>query len=393
MRVCTLRAEHRRDQYARSVGSRSWLVNRRYAPRLILTGTSQTDTHYVQSHIEVCDRQPWTCPACLSLIPGESSRSAHTDKCPDTIVPCTHLSHGCSWTGRRTSLHSTHIPTCPYESIKGFFAIHEARSRNLEEENAKLKHQISVMQGMMSMMQRELSEVKRVLGAWFREDGGDGGAVSPVVQYAEDIAGDMAAFVDPSPDGMPRVDYLSLASYFPPAEDEYAHPESSRASTSTSPAFRPRPPPLQPSQAPQSQPPLSSTFASTVAPLTISPTLHGTLTSLHSSVVSLATSLESLGRHQDVALTTEAMRMGEEVRGLRAVVSGLRMQVHAIMVDRSGGGGGREAQPGPVLVGNLPQHPGGEQGPWPPYFGMPRFPTFVGAPQGVGAGQQPVTKL
>ena len=51
------------------------------------------------------------------------------------------------------------------------------------------------------------------------------------------------------------------------------------------------------------------------------------LSSLRGSIVALSASIDSLGRRQDIALTTENLRMNEEVGALRAVVHGLRMQV------------------------------------------------------------------
>jgi hypothetical protein len=64
-----------------------------------------------------------------------------------------------------------------------------------------------------------------------------------------------------------------------------------------------------------------------VAPVDLSGTLEGALSSLRGSIVTLSASIDSLGRRQDIALTTENLRMNEEVGALRAVVHGLRMQV------------------------------------------------------------------
>ena len=64
-----------------------------------------------------------------------------------------------------------------------------------------------------------------------------------------------------------------------------------------------------------------------IAPVDLSSTLEGALSSLRGSIVALSASLDSLGRRQDIALTTENLRMNEEVGALRAIVHGLRMQV------------------------------------------------------------------
>ena len=69
-----------------------------------------------------------------------------------------------------------------------------------------------------------------------------------------------------------------------------------------------------------------------VAPLNISTSLHRTLISLRESIVTLNNAVESLTRRQDVALATEVMRTSEEIRSLRVVIHGLRIQV-SFLVD------------------------------------------------------------
>jgi len=64
-----------------------------------------------------------------------------------------------------------------------------------------------------------------------------------------------------------------------------------------------------------------------VAPLNLSTTLEGSLVGLRESLVTLSAALESQGRRQELALTTEGLRFSEEVGSLKAIVQGLRMQV------------------------------------------------------------------
>lgn len=64
-----------------------------------------------------------------------------------------------------------------------------------------------------------------------------------------------------------------------------------------------------------------------IAPINLSTTLEGTLGGLRESLVTVAASVESLGRRNDIALTNEALRLNEEVMSLKANVHGLRMQV------------------------------------------------------------------
>lgn len=82
-----------------------------------------------------------------------------------------------------------------------------------------------------------------------------------------------------------------------------------------------------PSTAGQGPPPNSPPHVPIVAPLNLGTSLHRTFLSLRESIVTLSAAVDSLARRQDVALATEAMRMNEEIRSLRVVIHGLRMQV------------------------------------------------------------------
>ncbi|EJD02897.1 uncharacterized protein FOMMEDRAFT_168016 [Fomitiporia mediterranea MF3/22] len=76
--------------------------------------------------------------------------------------------------------------------------------------------------------------------------------------------------------------------------------------------------------------------ATRVAPINLNTTLENALLSLRTSIASVSSSLDALARRTDVALTTENLRMNEEVGALRAIVHGLRMQVHALITERNG---------------------------------------------------------
>jgi hypothetical protein len=82
-----------------------------------------------------------------------------------------------------------------------------------------------------------------------------------------------------------------------------------------------------PGAIPSSSSSVSPSHVPAVAPLNISTTLHRTLLTLRESIVTLSNAVDSLARRQDVAMATEAMRMNEEIRSLRGVIHGLRMQV------------------------------------------------------------------
>src|SRR5262249_51178827 len=80
-----------------------------------------------------------------------------------------------------------------------------------------------------------------------------------------------------------------------------------------------------------SQPPVQNH----IAPLDLSTSLEGSLSGLRQSLVNLASSVDSLGRRSDIALTNETLRLNEEVRSIRASLHGLRMQIHTMMINRN----------------------------------------------------------
>ncbi|KAK7692985.1 hypothetical protein QCA50_004626 [Cerrena zonata] len=203
----------------------------------------------------------------------------------------------------------------------------------------------------------------------------------------------------------------SLASYFPtlegdsgpstaptvdthssqlPATTSYANRSTPFAHTSPSyqqashPPLLPLPNPTISTSIPN-VPVVSSSLtpSSPIAPLNLSGNLFATLTSLHNSVITLSSSVDSLARQHDVHISTEAMRNNEELRSLRSVLHGLRMQVHSILMERNAqitgrpGGQGMEGQGIAAIDGS----------PWLPSFGIPRFP-HLGVPP-----PAPVTKL
>ncbi|KAF8608782.1 hypothetical protein BDV93DRAFT_433607 [Ceratobasidium sp. AG-I] len=86
--------------------------------------------------------------------------------------------------------------------------------------------------------------------------------------------------------------------------------------------------PLSLSTLPSSPP---ATNATTTEPR---PEAH-TLSALRNSLVSIAASLDMVERRQEIVVTTESLRMHEEVGSVRAIVHGLRMQVSALVMERN----------------------------------------------------------
>lgn len=125
---------------------------------------------------------------------------------------------------------------------------------------------------------------------------------------------------------------------FPSAYQLSSHPEAIQQSVvqlpSTRPSITPHSSYLQAQPAgPSVQPSLSGPPPqSPVAPLDISTTLEGSLVGMRESIVTVSAAVDSLSRRQEVALTAESMRTTEEIRSLRAVIHGLRLQVRTNLV-------------------------------------------------------------
>ncbi|CAL1707707.1 unnamed protein product [Somion occarium] len=381
------------------------------------------------------------CSLCQERVP-RSSLSSHIPACQDTVVSCTHASNGCSWEGRRSDLSGTHIPSCPYESIKGFFAIHEQKVSSLKAENDVLKHKVEQLEGLVRVLTRESGILKEALGPWYRA--GSSGSVPsssfqsyndqilrPNAGYATSTTPANARYPDQaSPFDVEYPDQMdSLASYFPRLEEDeqYAspqtstdyqldrriqppvlylprslHPQSAYHVPHSGPSSSHQPqPPSHPSLLPlptatittstststptlaPGPPPSAITPTSPIAPLNLSGNLFGALTSLHNSLTTLSSSVDSLARQHEVHIATEAMRNTEELRSLRTVLHGLRMQVHSIMMDRNAQMAGR---PGGEGQASGPEINDPRDGPWIPPFPIPRFPHSSVSPG-------PVTKL
>ncbi|EIN11280.1 hypothetical protein PUNSTDRAFT_141696 [Punctularia strigosozonata HHB-11173 SS5] len=334
--------------------------------------------------------------------------TGHRSDCPLAPTPCTHASSGCPFNGTLASLPD-HLLTCPYEAIKGFLSLQASRDASLaaenarlREENAVLKQRFGAMEGMMEIMRREMQALKGSLGPWYRRDV-EGDLYAPTTTTSEDFGvpevefpEDLVASPDSSiPPSSPEL--VNLAAYFPPAPADDAGstagspsaPPSSRRrqsftpllpgatpystspmSTQTqlnlySPSIAPYFPHLSipyhahgyassPSQVQQIQTPAQTplSHASSVAPLNLSTSLEGTLNGLRDSIVALASALDSVGRRSELTLATETLRLNEDIGSVRAVLHGLRMQVHSIMMDRNAQVTGRpnDAPSGPARL-------------------------------------------
>lgn len=208
---------------------------------------------------------------------------------------CPHAGIGCPYKGPLSG--TEHLGSCPYESLKGFFAMNTARMSLLTEQNMLLRHRVDTLESTVFTLRREMNATKKALGPWFRS------GVSSELP--------MGASGGPRESGGDD----ELAGYFPSEEVGRRH----RASSSVS----------------------EGMYGGIVAPLDLGTTLEGTLVGLRESMVGLAAGVDSAGRRSEIALANETLRLGEEMMSVRAQMHGLRMQVHGMMMDRNAGEGYR----------------------------------------------------
>ncbi len=228
------------------------------------------------------------------------------------------------------------------------------------------------MDGLITSLQRELSSVKAALGPWYRPDrravvnsdvSRPMGAVSPLstngnysgsahragfagspgvqaqsavltgtLSHSDDLA---SYFPEPEPDDWLPADYRSsyetslrpLAHHSNMSSSQTASHQTVQSPPVNRTTMLPHAPYTQTQPSAYTIPTPASPSQSPVAPLDISTSLEGSLLGLRESIVSLSGALDSLNRRQDIALTAESMRTAEEIRSLRAIIHGLRMQV------------------------------------------------------------------
>ncbi|KAI0344778.1 hypothetical protein BDW22DRAFT_1091035 [Trametopsis cervina] len=355
--------------------------------------------------------QPTECDGCNMECTPEALAD-HRASCPNVLVTCTQAVHGCDWKGTRDELTTSHLPHCAYEGIKGFFAIQEKHMSSLTEENAVLRHKVAALDGVITSLKRELSAVKLALGPWYRLDGSTNSwsriqssaatssrSEAPRPSSSVRVADGVTEQAQQVPTATSTPNSSDLSSYFPSSEqDDFLpldlpsgvdnHVTTSTAQQPASTSFAtyqlPASPtthrtPYVPFSPPQSAgyniPTATSPPQSPVAPLDISSTLEGSLEGLRGSVVAISAALDSLGRKHEVALTTESMRNTEEIRSLRAIIHGLRMQVHSIIMDRNAQTTGRLGEDAGVPMWLPEMHDAG-----PSWMRLPFPPRYPYAP-------------
>ncbi|KAF9232743.1 hypothetical protein BU15DRAFT_54684 [Melanogaster broomeanus] len=311
-----------------------------------------------QDHNLECSSKTASCSSCSSEFPRSQSHD-HTTTCPEVTVPCIHADNGCSWTGPRRELSELHIPSCSYESIKGFFAINSTRVSMHSAENTALKQKVEALEGIVHVMQREIQSLKTILGPWYRSGMSPGGprvqddstfqgfagpsTSRTVPQRAQALfASDPFDTISPS-SHTTDAEHDALAAYFPlPSSDAVYGPHHHNRMHAHRASLGMIDMPTHPVQR-------SLPLAPAVAPLNLSTSLEGSLVGLRESVAAVSASVDSLARRNDIALTNESMRINEEVGSLKYAVHGIRLQLHRLMMDRNAQVTGRlgESNSGP----------------------------------------------
>ena len=304
-----------------------------------------------QEHVQTCPVKEIECQDCALLIP-RADLEAHHEECPDRTIPCEHSTFGCTWQGKRSDLSTTHQLTCPYYSLRGFFALFEVQKTQAEAKQAEMAKEIEQLKMTVRTQRRDLDAAKASLGPWFKPDGSPSPSTTPTTERSVPILDRpprrrLSTPLNAGPFNFPLPDPEdgSSSSSGSSRRQSVDEPRSPRSSMDR-PPFSSYAPPTSPDLAPLPPLPLflhgdgPGSFPrpppqSQVAPINRDTTLEGCMSSLRNSIVNLAGSLDSLSRRQDMMLTTESLRMYEEVAAIRAIVHGLRMQVHKIMMERN----------------------------------------------------------
>jgi len=245
---------------------------------------------------------------------------AHVDECPEAVVACTQSGNGCLWTGKRSGL-SVHSGICPYEAIKGFFAIHAKEVVDLRAENIALREQTSALKTHIQVLHQDVATAKQLLGPWYRSEippsapqpiSAPSGMTVPLERannrrrHSNPLSCGILGFPDRTSEDGDLLNSPPLSFY---SQGNLPLIRGEGSSVSVLNDFT------------RSQP------QSPIPPVNFNTTLEGSLNSLRNSIVQLSASLDTVSRRQDMNFTTEMLRMHEEVGSLRAIVHGLRMQV------------------------------------------------------------------
>ncbi|KAH9963737.1 hypothetical protein BC827DRAFT_85738 [Russula dissimulans] len=297
--------------------------------RLVVCDTCATEikASELAAHSRACSMKAAQCPSCN--LEYSHSEAAHAEVCPAAIVACQQASHGCDWTGVRLALKETHARTCPYVAIQGFFRISDAKVAALETENARLRARLHSAEGMLAVMRHELQAIKSALGPWYRPDTRpESASLSQSQAFAQPVP---YSFSTPSSTSAPA--YHWRGHQEPPADVMVHVPitfgeDSTVSATVDSVSLTTHGPHagITPSDLAAYFPPSSGDASGPLSPSTAS--RH----SLSAALTALRTALQT----HDARSRMTASAHAAELAAMRQVVAGLRMQLHAVLMERSG---------------------------------------------------------
>ena len=269
------------------------------------------------------------CPSC-DLEHSSSETAAHADVCPAAIVACEQAAYGCDWTGVRLAFRETHLRSCPYVALRGFFRISDAKAGALQAENARLRARLDTVEGMLAVMRHELQAVKGALGPWYRPEAGPESAPLSSPQPQAFSQPPSYTFSTSSSTPTPTLPWrgpheppadIMLHVPIPPSED----PSSILDSVSLTHAHAHGPP-----HAGIARPDLAAYFPPPSGDAPASPPSSGH--SLSAALTALRTALLNHDARSRMAASAQAA----ELAAMRQVVAGLRMQLYAVLIERSG---------------------------------------------------------
>jgi hypothetical protein len=295
------------------------------------------------------------CSSC-DLEHSHSESALHAEVCPAAIVTCEQASHGCGWTGPRFELRDSHTRSCPYIALRRFFRISDAKAAALETENARLRARLDSTEGMLAVMQHELQAIKGALGPWYHPDvGPESTSLSPQSQALLPPSYSSTPSSTPTPIYPWRNHHEPLADVMVHVPITAEEPGISATLDSVTHASYSSHPGIMPSDLAAYFPPPSGDGTSTTT----------SKRSLSAALTALRTALQTHDARSRMAASAHAA----ELATMRQVVAGLRMQLHAMLMERCGsnmdgssaGGGGMWNPPARFFLNPPPL--GGGPGP------------------------------
>ncbi|KAK4054644.1 DNA mismatch repair protein [Microbotryomycetes sp. JL221] len=285
-------------------------------------------------HRQQCPGPEINCQHCSACMRA-SQIPSHNLSCPDIVVPCPHAKHGCTARVARARMHDEHLDlTCPYEPIKDYLDSQHSRLVELESDNSMLSARCTNLENDMSDMRQLMSALRSNMGSFF-----------PVLSTNQEQQR-TSNLLPPS--------VATAATGVPPASSTLPAFTSSQQPLSVSPTVGSHLSPRSPQADPFAFLPLDDTIhtASSHSTTTGSDaiinqsstsSLPSTIASLQQNIANLSATVTSFETRQSTNLVNETIRIQDDVQSLRAIVHGVRMQMHYVMMELNrltGGGGG-----------------------------------------------------